>query len=70
MIADRLAATTSALLTENNALPGWFVLGGVVLFAIRLYMDFSGGMDVVRGLSRMLGIELPENFRRPFFPAA
>lgn len=67
VIADRLAATTSALLTENNALPGWFVLGGVVLFAIRLYMDFSGGMDVVRGLSRMLGIELPENFRRPFF---
>ena len=30
-------------------------------------MDFSGGMDVVRGVSRMLGIELPENFRRPFF---
>ena len=66
VIADRLAATTDALL-QGDSLPGWFVLGGVVLYTIRLYMDFSGGMDVVRGLSRMVGIELPENFRRPFF---
>lgn len=66
VIADRLAATTDALL-KGGELPGWFVLGGVILYTVRLYMDFSGGMDVVRGLSRMLGIELPENFRRPFF---
>lgn len=66
VIADRLAATTDVLL-QGGSLPGWFVLGGVTLYTIRLYMDFSGGMDVVRGLSRMVGIELPENFRRPFF---
>ena len=66
VIADRLASTTTALL-EGTDLPGWFILGGVTLYAIRLYMDFSGGMDAVRGVSRMLGIELPENFRRPFF---
>lgn len=66
VIADRLTATTDALL-KGGVLPGWFVLGGVLLYTVRLYMDFSGGMDAVRGLSRMLGIELPENFRRPFF---
>lgn len=66
VIADRLASTTAALL-GGGALPGWYILLGVALYTIRLYMDFSGGMDVVRGLSRMLGIELPENFRRPFF---
>ena len=66
VIADRLAATTDALLA-GGSLPGWFVLGGVVLYTVRMYMDFSGGMDVVRGLSRMMGVELPENFRRPFF---
>ena len=66
VIADRLAATTAALL-EGAGLPGWFILGGVILYTVRLYMDFSGGMDVVRGVSRMLGVELPENFRRPFF---
>ncbi len=66
VIADRLTATTDALL-KGGDLPGWLVFGGVALYTIRLYMDFSGGMDAVRGLSRMLGIELPENFRRPFF---
>ena len=66
VIADRLASTTAALL-GGGALPGWYILLGVALYTIRLYMDFFGGMDVVRGLSRMLGIELPENFRRPFF---
>ncbi|WP_148410272.1 MBOAT family O-acyltransferase [Murimonas intestini] len=67
VIADRLAPTTAALLGETGSMPGWMVLGGVVLYMLRLYADFSGGMDVARGISRMLGIELPENFRRPFF---
>ena len=66
VLADRLAAMTEALL-QGGDLPGWFVAGGVVLYAIRLYADFSGGLDIVRGISRMLGIKLPENFRRPFF---
>ena len=67
VIADRLAVTTGALLQQVSDVPGWFAVGGVVLYTIRLYADFSGGMDVVRGISRMLGVELPENFRRPFF---
>jgi len=66
VIADRLAATTTALL-QGEEMPGWFIAGGVILYTIRLYLDFSGGMDVIRGISRMAGIELPENFRRPFF---
>ncbi len=66
VIADRLVPTTTALL-ETGELPGWFILGGAILYTIRLYTDFSGGMDVIRGISRMAGIELPENFRRPFF---
>ena len=66
VVADRLADATNALL-KGEEMPGWFILGGVVLYAIRLYLDFSGGMDTVRGISRMAGIELPENFRRPFF---
>ena len=66
VIADRLASTTTALLEGEN-LSGWFVLGGVILYTLRLYADFSGGMDVVRGYSRMLGIDLPLNFKRPFF---
>lgn len=67
VIADRLAPTTAVLLGETASLPGWLIVGGVILYTVRLYADFSGGMDVVRGVSRMLGIELPQNFCRPFF---
>lgn len=66
VIADRLVPMTTALLTDEPV-PGWLAFGGLLFYAVRLYADFSGGMDVVRGVSRMLGIELPENFRRPFF---
>lgn len=66
VIADRLAPTTAALL-KGETLPGWLIVLCVALYAVRLYMDFSGGMDVARGFSRMLGIHLPVNFKRPFF---
>lgn len=39
----------------------------MTLYAIRLYADFSGGMDVIRGAAKMLGVDVTENFRRPFF---
>ena len=40
---------------------------GLVFFGFELYGNFSGGIDVIRGVSQCLGIELPENFRQPFF---
>lgn len=66
VIADRMVPLTSALLADEP-LPGYLAAGGLVCYAVRLYADFSGGMDMVRGVSRMFGVELPENFRRPFF---
>lgn len=35
-------------------------------YLIYLYCNFSGYMDVVIGLGRFLGFQLPENFDRPF----
>ena len=37
------------------------------LFTVQLYADFSGYTDIVLGLGEVLGLELPENFRQPFF---
>ena len=66
VLADRLAPVTTAI-AEGADQHGWLILLGVVLYAIRLYADFSGGMDVIRGAAKMLGIDVTENFRRPFF---
>lgn len=35
-------------------------------YAVELYCDFSGCMDILLGVSQMLSINLPENFNRPF----
>lgn len=66
VLADRLAPVT-ANIAEGVNQPGWIILAGVILYAIRLYADFSGGMDVIRGVARMLGVDMVENFKRPFF---
>ena len=66
VLADRLAYLTDAVKLGENQ-PGWFIVAGVAIYTIRLYADFSGGMDVVRGAARMLGVDVVDNFRRPFF---
>src|SRR5690606_12982434 len=38
-------------------------------FALQIYADFSGYSDMARGLARILGFELVENFRQPYFAA-
>jgi D-alanyl-lipoteichoic acid acyltransferase DltB (MBOAT superfamily) len=40
--------------------------GACFLYTLFLYYNFSGYMDVVIGVGRLLGFELPENFNRPF----
>lgn len=35
-------------------------------YAFEIYFDFSGYTDMARGVSRILGIELPQNFDSPY----
>jgi len=65
VIADRLALVTAWV--NANECPGWMALAAAFIYMLQLYCDFSGGMDVIRGTAQMLGVDLPENFRRPFF---
>lgn len=52
---------------EHAKLPWYITFIGLVFYSIKLYADFSGGMDVVIGVSELVGIKLLENFRQPFF---
>lgn len=36
-------------------------------YTIQIYGDFSGGMDIARGVSQIFGIDLTLNFKRPYF---
>lgn len=38
----------------------------ILFYSLQLYFDFSGYCNMARGISRMLGIELPVNFNSPY----
>ncbi|MCM1568119.1 MAG: MBOAT family protein [Roseburia sp.] len=67
VIADRLTIMNTAILSNPQEYPGMWLVVASPLSWIELYMDFSGGIDIARGVAEMLGIELAENFKRPFF---
>ena len=72
VIADRVAVAVQAIVTTRTdagdpAYTGLFVLLGLVLYAIQIYGDFTGGIDITIGMAQMLGVKLPENFERPYF---
>ena len=46
---------------------GTAVLFVALLYALQLYADFSGGIDISRGICQVIGIDLEVNFHRPYF---
>jgi D-alanyl-lipoteichoic acid acyltransferase DltB (MBOAT superfamily) len=50
----------------ENHYAGLPVIVGAMLYVLNVYMNFSGSMDIVIGISEMFGIPLAENFQRPF----
>ncbi len=67
VIADRLSPAVILLFSPEHQTKGHEVIAAAVLFTVMEYMDFSGCMDMVIGIGTMFGIQLPENFRQPFF---
>lgn len=69
VIADRIAVIVDTVLGgyAQHGYVGFTLFIAFMLSMFRLYADFSGGMDIVIGLSEIFGIRLTENFARPFF---
>ncbi|MBE5970379.1 MAG: MBOAT family protein [Lachnospiraceae bacterium] len=67
VIADRLNILVSALYDNYSQFNGAFIALAAISYTVQLYMEFSGCMDIIIGSGRMFGINLPENFRQPFF---
>lgn len=65
VIADNLAMLVDGAFGAEGAsgAMGWIV---VYAFAMQIYCDFSGYSDIARGVARMMGFGLMENFRLPY----
>lgn len=66
VIADRLHIFTDQCFSSFQRLSGLILYLGAVCFAIELYADFSGCVDICRGVSGIFGIDLPQNFFSPY----
>jgi len=67
VIAARIGVVISAISGDTELYRGLYALFAMLLYSVQLYADFSGGIDMVLGASRMLGVPLSENFDVPYF---
>ncbi len=67
VIADRLDGIVRTVPVSFPAYSGSANLFALLVYALYLYADFSGGIDIIRGVAEILGIDMIDNFRRPYF---
>jgi D-alanyl-lipoteichoic acid acyltransferase DltB (MBOAT superfamily) len=67
VIADRISVVVDWAFDGYANLSSLNMFLAVLLFGIQIYCDFSGYSDIAVGSARIMGIELMQNFRRPYF---
>ena len=67
VIADRIAIPVSQIFDNYLYYDGMLVFLAAAGYGLQVYADFSGGIDIARGFSEILGIELTPNFNQPYF---
>lgn len=67
VIADRLAVFVGSVYGDWRNQAGFIIIIATFFSSIQLYTDFSGCVDISRGMSQIMGIELDRNFCQPYF---
>jgi alginate O-acetyltransferase complex protein AlgI len=66
-IADGIASSVNAIYQSTGKVSWLDVVLATLLFTIQIYCDFSGYSDTARGISKLFGIDLTDNFNLPYF---
>ena len=67
IIADNIAILANYCFDNYLSLSGVILYVGAVCYAIQIYTDFSGCVDICRGVSGLFQINLKQNFDAPYF---
>ena len=70
VLGDRLARIADPAFADPALFGGIATVLAVYAYAFQLYFDFSGYTDMARGVARVFGIELSENFRAPYLASS
>jgi alginate O-acetyltransferase complex protein AlgI len=67
VVADRLGLLVNTVYGDPTAYTGNALIFATYAFALQIYLDFSAYSDIAIGVARILGIDLMENFKQPYF---
>jgi len=67
VVADRLGIFVSQVYGAPDKHGGPAIIIATYFFAFQIYCDFSGYSDIAIGAARVMGINLMDNFKRPYF---
>lgn len=67
VVADNCAIIVDTVWNDYTHFSPVMLAVAAVLFAIQIYCDFSGYSDIAVGSAKLLGIELTQNFKTPYF---
>jgi alginate O-acetyltransferase complex protein AlgI len=67
VIANNLAILVNGVYNNVDNYTGAALLVATIFFTFQIYCDFSGYSDIAIGTARVMGFELRENFKRPYF---
>jgi len=67
VIADNLAILVDGVYNNLDNYTGITLIVATIFFTFQIYCDFSGYSDIAIGSARVMGFELRENFKRPYF---
>ena len=67
VIADNLAILVDGVYNNVGNYNGLALIVATIFFTFQIYCDFSGYSDIAIGTAKVMGFELRENFKRPYF---
>jgi D-alanyl-lipoteichoic acid acyltransferase DltB (MBOAT superfamily) len=67
VIADHLAVYVNHVYNHVGDYQGIALIIATLFYTVQIYCDFSGYTDMARGSAQVLGYDLMENFRHPYF---
>lgn len=67
IVADRASLYVNAVYNQWEMAAGWQIVLATVAFAFQIYGDFGGYSHIAIGAAKILGFDLMDNFRQPYF---
>jgi alginate O-acetyltransferase complex protein AlgI len=67
VVADRLSIFVQEVYQHPGEHGGFAVVLATWMFAFQVYCDFSGYCDIAIGSSKIMGVNLNDNFKTPYF---